>query len=108
MARPFISHQFQNLLHLLHMQALANVNDVNRLVQFVFLKLHDGKGKFFGGIQRGAVRTQDNCHSIFFFCTQDCVNVDDNRIFGSSISRYTACYQLVYEDLARIFCIAFK
>ncbi len=108
MARPRVAHQLEDLLHLFHMQALAHIDDVDGLIQVIFVELHDRQGQFLGGIQRGTIRSQDHRYTVFFFCAQKGVEVYNDRIFRSSIGGKPAFNQLVHQHFTGIFHIAFE
>ena len=57
--RPFLAHQFQYLEELPEMQVLLVGDDVEALVKIVRLLAVDRRGEVARGVQRGAVRAQD-------------------------------------------------
>ena len=105
---PWVTHQFQYLAHLLHVERLAHIDHINGLIEVIFREFHDRQGDFLGGIQRGAVGAQNDHHPVFLFGAQFFVEVDDDRVFGAAIFSQPAFDQLVDHRLSRLFHFAFK
>ena len=105
---PWVTHQFQYLAHLLHVERLAHIDHINGLIEVIFREFHDRQRDFLGGIQRGAVGAQNDHHPVFLFGAQFFVEVDDDRVFGAAIFSQPAFDQLVDHRLSRLFHFAFK
>ncbi len=75
--------ELENLERLIKMQALADINHVNRPIHIVGFKLALGQSQILCRIECRAIRSQENRRTILlFFLTQLFINLHKYRTVG--------------------------
>ena len=83
---PRESSQFKCLEELGEMQGLSHIHYIQRSLQlWVIAEFLYRKCKVFGGVERGAIRAEDDEHTVFFFgASQEFIQLDNDRPAGGS------------------------